>query len=52
MLTAEDDVEINALAARGWTVSAISRHSGRDRKTIRRYLTAGRRAAAGGGELP
>jgi transposase len=39
MLTREDDVEIHALAARGWSVSAISRHTGRDRKTIRRYLT-------------
>jgi transposase len=39
MLTREDDVEIHALAARGWSVSAISRHTGRDRKTIRKYLT-------------
>jgi transposase len=38
MLTQEDDVEIHALRARGWTVSAIARHTGRDRKTIRRYL--------------
>jgi transposase len=38
MLTEEDDVEIHALAARGWSVSAIARHTGRDRKTIRRYL--------------
>jgi transposase len=38
MLTEEDDVEIHALAARGWSVSAISRHTGRDRKTIGRYL--------------
>src|SRR3954454_1024400 len=38
MLTQEDDVEIHALTARGWSVSAISRHTGRDRKTIRRYL--------------
>jgi transposase len=41
MLTQEDDVEIHALAARGWSLSAISRHTGRDRKTIRKYLTAG-----------
>jgi hypothetical protein len=27
MLTQEDDVEIHALAARGWSVSAIARHS-------------------------
>jgi transposase len=38
MLTEEDDVEIHALAARGWSVSAISRHTGRDRKTVRKYL--------------
>lgn len=38
MLTEEDDVEINALAARGWSVSAISRHTGRDRKTVSKYL--------------
>jgi transposase len=40
MLTRENDVEIHALAARGWSQSAISRHTGRDRKTIRRYLAA------------
>lgn len=39
MLTEEDDVEIHALARRGWSVSAIARHTGRDRKTVRRYLT-------------
>jgi transposase len=38
MLTEEDDVEIHALAARGWSVSAISRHTGRDRKTVRKCL--------------
>jgi transposase len=38
MLTEEDDVEIHALKARGWTVAAISRHTGRDPKTIRKYL--------------
>jgi hypothetical protein len=31
MLTQEDDVEIQALAGRGWSVSAIARHTGRDR---------------------
>src|SRR4051812_43381284 len=38
MLTEEDDVEIHALARRGWWVSAIARHTGRDRKTVRKYL--------------
>jgi transposase len=38
MLTEEDDVEIHALARRGWNVSAIARHTGRDRKTVAKYL--------------
>ncbi len=38
MLTQEEDVEIHALAKRGWTISEIARHTGRDRKTIRAYL--------------
>ena len=38
MLTWEDDVEVHALAKRGWTISAIARHTGHDRKTIRAYL--------------
>ena len=41
MLTQENDVEIHALAVRGWNQSAISRHTGRDRKTVRKYLVAG-----------
>jgi transposase len=40
MLTQENDVEIHALAARGWNQSAISRHTGRDRKTVRKYMAA------------
>ena len=42
MLTSEDDVEINALKKRGWTVSAIARHVGHDRKTVRGYLSGER----------
>jgi hypothetical protein len=38
MLTQEDDVEIHALAKRGWNESAIARHTGRDRKTVSKYL--------------
>ena len=38
MLSEEDDVEIHALAARGWTKAAIARHTGRDRKTVSKYL--------------
>jgi transposase len=41
MLTQENDVEIYALAERGWSKSAISRHTGRDRKTVSKYLAAG-----------
>ncbi|MCA1700279.1 MAG: IS21 family transposase [Actinobacteria bacterium] len=37
-------MEINALAARGWSVSAISRHTGRDRKTVSKYLAGSRPA--------
>jgi transposase len=51
MLTQEDDVDAHALHRRGWTISAIARHPGHDRKTIRAYLngerTAGVRAPAG-----
>ena len=42
MLTPEDDVDAHALHRRGWTISAIARHLGHDRKTIRAYLTGGR----------
>lgn len=41
MLSREDVVEIVALHRRGWSVSAIARHTGRDRKTIRAWLAAG-----------
>lgn len=48
MLTHGEDVEAHALRERGWTISAIARHLGRDRKTVRSYLngerTPGRRA--------
>ena len=42
MLTQGEDVEVHALAARGWSISAIARHTGRDRKTIRAYLNGDR----------
>jgi hypothetical protein len=53
MLTQEDDVDAHALrTGRGWTISAIARHLGHDRKTIRAYLNgervAGVRAGRGG----
>ena len=43
MLTQGDDVEVHALAGRGWSISAIARHLGRDHKTVRAYVR---------GELP
>jgi transposase len=50
MLTQGEDVEVHALARRGWSISAIARHVGRDRKTVRAYLAGerqpGRRRAA------
>ena len=42
MITREDDVDAHALHRRGWTISAIARHLGHDRKTIRAYLQGGR----------
>src|SRR5664280_393474 len=56
MLTWETTVEAQALYARGWTKSAIARHLGINRRTVREYLKGqqvpGRRAdrpPAGGG---
>ncbi|GED90865.1 transcriptional regulator [Streptomyces sp. 6-11-2] len=42
MLTWEEDVDAHALRRQGWTISAIARHLGRDRKTIRAYLNGER----------
>ena len=42
MLTWEEDIEAHALRKRGWTIAAIARHLGRDRKTVRAYLSGGR----------
>ena len=50
MLVQEEYVEVHALKRRGWSISAIARHLGRDRKTIRAYLSErvpGERARAG-----
>src|SRR5579862_5967337 len=38
MLTWENSVEASALRRQGWSISAIARHLGHDRKTIRDYL--------------
>lgn len=51
MLTWEDELEIHALHKRGWSISAIARHTGRNRRTVRNYLngvtTPGVRARSG-----
>ena len=51
MLTREDDIDVHALHRQGWTISAIARHVGRDRKTVRAYL-AGREAGVRERDLP
>src|SRR6266404_2171764 len=38
MLAQGESVEAHALRERGWTISAIARHLGRNRETIRDYL--------------
>ena len=48
MLTREDDIDVHALRRQGWTISAIARHLGRDRKTIRGYLAGERQAGVRG----
>src|SRR5918994_5779588 len=42
MLTPEEDVEVTSLRKRGSTISAIARHVGHDRKTVRSYLSVER----------
>ena len=42
MLSPEEDVEITSLRKRGWSISAIARHVGHDRKTVRGYLSGQR----------
>lgn len=52
MMTWGEDVEIHALRQQRWSISAIARHVGRDRKTVRANLggerEVGVRASAGG----
>jgi transposase len=42
MITQGADVEIDALRQQGWSLSAIARHVGHDRKTVRDYLNGER----------
>ncbi|MDE0437650.1 MAG: hypothetical protein OXJ36_04545 [bacterium] len=44
MLAQEEYVEAHALRKRGWSISAIARHLGRDRKTVRAHLSGEVRA--------
>ena len=39
MLAQEENVEVEALRRRGWSMWAIARHVGRDRKTVRAHLS-------------
>lgn len=41
MLTQEEDVEIHALK-QAWSIAAIARRTGRDRRTVRAYLSGQR----------
>ncbi|MHB8590292.1 MAG: helix-turn-helix domain-containing protein [Candidatus Dormibacteraceae bacterium] len=51
MLSQEEHVEISALRKRGWTYSAIARHLGITRNTVKAYMrdrrTVGHRRPAG-----
>jgi transposase len=42
MITQGEDVEIHALKEQGWSIAAIARHTGRDRKTVRAHLNGDR----------
>jgi hypothetical protein len=44
MFSRSEDVEAHALKKRGWSISAIARHLGIDRKTVRAHLTGERTA--------
>jgi predicted transcriptional regulator len=45
-------VEITALKSRGWTISAIARYVGHDRKTVRAYLSGQREPGVRGKHVP
>ncbi|MFB7665010.1 IS21 family transposase [Kitasatospora sp. NPDC056138] len=42
MLTKEEYSDVRELRRQGWSISAIARHLGRDRKTVRAYLDGDR----------
>ena len=51
MMALEEYLEVHALRRRGWSISAIARHVGKSRRTVRAYLSGdrvpGQRARAG-----
>jgi transposase len=49
MLTWKDDMEVHALRERGWSISAIARHTGHDRKTVRKYFAGDQKPGCGPG---
>jgi len=52
MFSGSEDVEADALFKRGWSISAIARHLGRDRKTVRSYLKGDRVAGVRRSAVP
>src|SRR5260370_21064034 len=52
MLTQGEDVEVHALASRGWSVSAIASHLDRDRKTVRASVRGERQAGVRASDRP
>ena len=42
MFTGNEDMEATALRKQGWSISAIARHLGRNRETIRNHLNGTR----------
>jgi transposase len=52
MFRVGEGVEAFALSKRGWSISAIARHLGRDRKTVRAYLSGERSPGVRRGVTP
>jgi DNA-binding NarL/FixJ family response regulator len=42
MLSQEEHVEVMAMVRQGWSISAIARHTGRNRRTVRAYVQGDR----------
>ncbi len=52
MFTEDEDMKATALREQGWSISAIARHLGRDRKTVRNHLNGTRLAGVRRREEP